>query len=292
MAKQALNQYFVWEGEHRIEHNKLIDEYNSLKEKELMISEQTNAKGSKKEMLLEMKANTTLSKLDNLKLWMLEKDMAIDAAYDRNIQLITEKRERAIKEAELAFEKAKSYYDCEKDLSTNKAKREYDGKKRILESRGEAIENEKSFVFKTATEITLEKQKHDLLVKLKKSIGVWKMSRSQLPGNPKFDMPIPELPEPIVERLVKKRAESNVEEEFTPPPMPDWLQREGEDPELAVLREQARQEEAEFLRKQQMQEETSRKTVYGFVGSGVGAQIRPVENERQTIIFEDCIDAS
>ena len=292
-----MNQYFAWEGEHRIEHNKLMDDYNSLKEKELMISEQTNAKGSKKEMLLEMKANTTLSKLDNLKLWMLEKDMAIDAAYDRNIQLITEKRERAIKEAELAFEKAKSYYDCEKDLSTNKAKREYDGKKRILESRGEAIESEKSFVFKTATEITLEKQKHDILVKLKKSIAVWKMSRSQLPGNPKFDMHIPELPEPIVERVVKKRAESNAsQEEFTPPPMPDWLQRVGEDAELAVLREQARQEDAEFLRKQQMQEEPRRKTVYGPVGSGVGAEIRPAAEkaiyEKPKFIFEDCIDAS
>lgn len=310
MAKQALNHYFAWEGEHMVEHTKLMNEYNSLKENEHMVIEQSGGKNKRREQLLEEKAENTISKQGIIELAHIDKEYNINTKYDRDIKTIEDRRNNAIDTAEEEYkrmirllddklEKAKRdaedkyntalcYYDNEKNTSISKETREYEHKMRVLQMRGESLERQKENVFKTSTEITLEKQKHDILVKLKKSIAVWKMSRSQLSGNPDFGMPIPELPEPIIERVVsvKKREESD---EFTPS-MPDWLKRLGEDSELAVLREQARQEENSI--KKQMQEEPSRKTVYGFVGPGVGADVLSTKNEMQTIIFENCIDAS
>ena len=249
-----LLQYNAWESKHLVEHSALLEKYNSLKQKENMMLEAKEGKTNKKDILLKHKANNTITKLGNIELENIEKEDVIQGNYNRNILNITQRREKKIREAEDEFEKATSYYNSERDSSLSKTKREYDAKKRTLESRGECIEQERNLSVKSASEITLEKQKYDVLKQLKNSIACVEISRGQLPQGTPFNTVVPTLPEPL--------ANSITSTPLPPPPpttneMPAWVANLGEDVSVAILREESRREDAR-LRREAAEEELMR----------------------------------
>jgi hypothetical protein len=275
-----LLQYNAWESQQLIAHSALLEKYNSLKQKEGMMIEAKEGKVNRKDVLLTFKANNTISKLGNAELENIEKEDVIQGNYNRNMFHITSTKAASLKtlddkyEADIAslkaaYEakrlsieekatKAELYYNSEKDASLAKTKREYDSKKRTLEARGECIQQEKSLSVKSAAEITLEKTKYDILKQLKSSIDRIDMSRSQLPPNTSFNTVLPTLPEPLIAPSQPLVAVAPVT--ITPSnsnDMPSWLANCGEDASTAILREEARREDAR-LRREAAEEEMQR----------------------------------
>ena len=271
-----LLQYNAWESKQLMTHSALLEKYKSLKQKESMLAEAKDGKTSRKDILLKHKADNTISKIGNAELELIEKEDTIDSNYNRNINTITSSRESSLKtiedkyEADLLnlrtayeakkamveekFSKAESYYNSEKESSKAKSKREFDSKKRTLEARGECIQQERAISVKSATEITLEKQKFDILKQLKNIISQIEMSRSSLPPNTPFNTIVPTLPEPLGSSPAAPSppapaAPSPASSFASPVPvsneMPAWLANMGEDASLAIMREEARREAAE-----------------------------------------------
>lgn len=244
-------QYQSWESNTLREYSTLLDKYNSHKEKETAIADQTECKNSKKDTLLKFKADNTLSKMGNLELDNIEREEMINSNYNRNIRVIEEKRQRIIEEAEKEYERtvsiarekqnkkveesktiyenSLSYYEKEQEASISKCKREYDSKKRILEARGEQVEQLRTITLKTATEISMEKAKYDILSKMNDILARIEMSRSQIKGT--FSNTIPSLPEPFTKKIGVAAPRQSIE-------------TIGEDASLAILREEARREDA------------------------------------------------
>ena len=277
-----LLQYNAWESQQLIAHSALLEKYNSLKQKENMMIEAKAGKVNRKDVLLTFKANNTISKLGNAELENIEKEDVIQGNYSRNIFHITSSKAASLKalddkyEADLAslkaaYEakrlsieekatKAELYYNSEKDASLAKTKREYDSKKRTLEARGECIEQEKGLSVKSAAEITLEKSKYDILKQLKSSIDRIDMSRSQLPKGTTFDTNLPALPEPLIAPTQPVQPVAAVPTPVsvsTTNDMPAWLENCGEDASTAILREEARREDAR-IRREAAEEEMQR----------------------------------
>ena len=336
MANSQMIHHTIWESEWMTKHKKLEDEYRSLKEKQGLMSEQVVGKHAKKEMVLEHKAKGTLTRMGMIEAQMYEKEDAIEQEYIRGVKIIKdkferaedeceeymricrEKRDKAIREAEQdyqqdiksitrkkekaeeKYESALSFYNSQKETCMNKAKREYDGKKALLEAKGEAIDGERAFALKTAAEITIEKQIQDVLRLMQSSIATLKMGRGQLTGNPKFNMSIPKLPEPIITHAkpVKKvEVEVEVEVEESDDDKPtfemDGSAMDADEAELLLLRQGDEDYQQYLQEKKNKQEQPNRKTVYGLVGPGVGAIKEPVAVpwEKPKFIFEDCIDS-
>jgi hypothetical protein len=270
MNSQILH-YREFEAKIRLEFYEWMDKYHSLKQKESLMNEAKEGKVSRKDMLLKAKADNTLTKLGFVELDLIDREEAIQANYNRNILQITQRREKRIREAEEEFERATSYYTNERDSSMSKSKRDFDAKKRILAIRGDAIEAERSMVIKTAAEITLERQKYDVLKSMNSVIIRWRMSKTQCPPGTRFDGPDLTLPEPLPG---SKPPSPSVSTSVTPPPetqpprqeavsqpmgkygMPLWVENMGET--NLVLREQALREDAE-ARREAEQEENERK---------------------------------
>ncbi len=255
--------YNSWEAKHLAEHSLLMEKYKSLKQKEEMVLANVGVKATKKDTLLTHKSNNTLTKLGNAELQSIQKEEDIESSYRRNIQTITQRREKRLKEAEDEFERAEGYYTRERDASLTKCKREFDAKKRMLESQGEYIEQTRNLEIKSLSEITLEKQKQDILKQLKNSITVMQMSRSQLSSDSTFDTPLPTLPENLLVTSTPSQPSQEVKE---PVPihtnqetkdMPSWLVNMGEDPSLAILRAESKREDAR-LRREAEEEEMQR----------------------------------
>lgn len=255
--------YNSWEAKHLAEHSLLMEKYRSLKQKEEMVLANVGVKANKKDTLLNHKANNTLSKLGNAELLSIQKEEDIEASYRRNIQTITQRREKRLKEAEDEFERAQGYYTSERDASLSKCKREFDAKKRMLESQGEYIEQTRNLDIKSLSEITLEKQKQDILKQLKNSITIMQMSRSQLPTDSSFDTTVPTLPENLLVTSTSSQPSQEVKE---PVPihtnqetkdMPSWLVNIGEDASLVILRAESKREDAR-LRREAEEEEMQR----------------------------------
>ena len=205
MSKHALYQmltYKAWESNALTNYSTELAKYNSLKEKEASILEQKSGKTSKKDILLKCKADNTLTKIGNLELENIQKEEQIEDNFRSNNLTIEQKRDRAIQQAHLDYEKAKRYYDSERERSLGKAKREYDAKKRTLESRGEQVEQLRTIELKTSAEISLDKQKYDLLVKLQDIIDTINMSRRAIDNADalEFETNVPVLPEPLVKK--------------------------------------------------------------------------------------------
>jgi hypothetical protein len=243
-----LLQYNIWESKHLVDHSTLLEKYNSLKQKENMMLEAKEGKTSKKDILLKHKANNTLTKLGNLDLENIEKEDVIQGNYNRNLMTITQRREKRIRDAEEEFEKAESYYNCEKDSSLAKVKREYESKKRTLESKGECIEQERNLSVKSASEITLEKQKYDILKQLQNNITTIQISRDQLPKDTSFNTSVPTLPEPLQNSTGPPPPSPPTKNSSTTNEMPAWLINLGEDSSLTLLREESRREDARIRR--------------------------------------------
>jgi hypothetical protein len=148
-----------------------------------------------------------------------------------------------------AFVRAKSAYDKQLGKSIEKVNRVYDSKKESLEGRKETLEGEKSITTKTAAELMIEKQKREILKKMKEMIDGIDMARSQIPEKERdFVFDVPELPEPIVDAHVM--PPTPVTQPVAPVAKPKRLVTEeqwmamGEDATNQQLREQARMEKS------------------------------------------------
>jgi hypothetical protein len=265
-----------------MDHSALLEKYTSLKQKENMMLEAKEGKTSKKDILLKHKANNTITKLGNIELDLIEKEDVIESNYNRNILCMTTTKDSKLKaledkydadmlklknkyetERDAISEKYKSstnYYETERDSSLRKTKNEFESKKRTLESRGECIEQERNLSVKSASEITLEKQKYDILRQIQNNITTIQMSRDQLPKDTPFNTCVPTLPEPLANSTAPPPPTAS-----TPPTqksnsseMPAWLVNLGEDSSLTLLREESRREDAR-IRREAAEEEMIRK---------------------------------
>jgi hypothetical protein len=227
-------QYQAWESTAMKEYSALLDKYSSLKEKETSVLEQKGIKTGKKDMLLKFKADNTLSKMGNLELELIEKEENAESYC--NAQIL---------QAQQKFEAVRDFFLKQKEQSLSKTKREYDAKKRNLEQKGESIEQLRTIDIKSGAEISIEKQKYELLSKMNDIVMRMDMSRSQCGSNATFSGDIPKLPEPFAKRkdIVPESSKPvmNIETAF-------------EDASLAIMREESRREDAR-LRREAMEEE-------------------------------------
>ena len=269
-------QYNAWESQHLTKHSDLMKKYNDLKQKELLLSQQTGGKVTRRDLLLTQKKNMSITKLGSLELLMIEKDDDIDSTYASNICIIENTLEEtkeaalktynvaiervkasyedALKAAELKFNKAKKYYDEETKKSHNKCKREFESKKRTLEERNENIDAEKAITTRTAAELTIEANKIKILTEIKRSIDIIAMSRSSVP-NGRFLQPLPTMPEPLSESAVTPvaRQQSTATTE-------EILEALGEDASLAIMRAEAAAEDRR-IRREAFEEEMQRNEI-------------------------------
>ncbi len=251
--KWQLLAHNEWESRHLAAHSDLVKKFNDIKVKENMIAGNKSGKVSRRDTLLTQKKNMTLSKIGEAELINIEKENVIEGNYARNLQVIEAKRAKAIREAEDNYQTALRYYENEKESSLAKCKREFDCKKRMLEARGEAYDAEKSVVSKTGAEMALEVQKYKALKDIETSIKQLSMSRWSVKGA-EFP-PLPELPEPLPE----KPDALQIEEKSQQPKKDslEWFMSLGEDPSLAILREEARAEDRR-VRREAEEAETAR----------------------------------
>lgn len=288
--KFSLLQYQAWESNALKEYSDLLEKYNSFKTKEENVLGQKDVKNSKRDMLLKFKADNTLSKIGNLELEHIDREEAIEANFRRNIKVIEdsklskitsaekeyekiiaialEKRDKKIEEAVLACENANNYYNSERDSSLSKCKRDYDSKKRILEARGEQVEQMRTIDMKSTTEISMEKQKYDILSKMNDCILKMKISRSQVEGADTIANNIPTLPE----TFEKKAGVSAPVQSF---------ETLGEDSSAAILREESRREDARLRREaHEMEMEREEKAFQYRRQLEIDAQERKRANEQ------------
>lgn len=269
-------QYNAWESQHLTKHSDLMKKYNDVKQKELLLSQQTGGKVTRRDLLLTQKKNMSITKLGSLELLMIEKDDDIDSTYASNVCIIENTLEEtkeaalktynvalervkasyedALKAAELKFNKAKKYYDEETKKSHIKCKREFESKKRTLEERNENIDAEKAITTRTAAELTIEANKIKILTEIKRSIDVMTMSRGSVP-NGRFLYPLPTMPEPLSESAVTPvaRQQSTATTE-------EILESLGEDASLAVMRAEAAAEDRR-IRREAFEEEKERNEI-------------------------------
>ena len=286
-------------------YTELLTKFNALKEKECAIMTQTGGKKEKKESLLRLKEKKTLTKTEQLELEHINTEEDIEANYRKNIRTIQLKKQRAEDEAERVFltavanaeairnknklaatidyERVEEYYNGEKSASLNKENKTYSKKKASLELQQEAIEDERNISIKTATEITIEKDKRDLLTQMKTIIDILQLSRNQAPLVDREKLPaIPVLPEIIVSQYVPVQ----------PPPIQPVSTEEYEyDPNTSTLREEFRMKRRELERaeREREREESARKpTKYGFVHELEGRPyVKPCYNPPVILDYEE-----
>jgi hypothetical protein len=269
-------QYNAWESQHLTKHSDLMKKYNEIKQKELLLSQQTGGKVTRRDLLLTQKKNMSITKLGSLELLMIEKDDDIDSTYASNICIIENTLEEskedalktynvalqrikasyddAVKAADQKFSKAKKYYDEESKKSRTKCKREFESKKRTLEERNENIDAEKAITTRTAAELTIEANKIKILTEIKRSIDVMTMSRSSV-ANGRFLYPLPTMPEALSESAV-----TPVERQQSTATTEEILASLGEDPSVAVMRAEAATEDRR-LRREAFEEEMERNEI-------------------------------
>jgi hypothetical protein len=227
-----------------IEYEELKVKYAAVKEQESALGQQSSCKKDKKELLLSMKENNTITKEGNSELEYMEREDAIESTYRNNIATIMKAKERAIREAEEKYDTAMSYYTREREQSMTKAKRIYDTKKRTLELQKNRIEGERSISSKTAAELSIEKQKRAILKEMKEFIDGIDIARSQIPEKERdFLFDIPELPEPIVDAHIPTAPVTPARKPKRVISEDQWMSY-GEDASLAQMREQARMEKS------------------------------------------------
>lgn len=258
-------QYNAWESQHLTKHSDLIKRYNELKQKEDLLSQQTDGKTTKRDLLLTQRKNMTITKLGSLELDKIERDAVVDTKYDSNIDVILVRKQTATVEAEAKYERelrkieadfqhSLKYYDGEKKASLDKNLRLFESKKRLLEERGENIDAEKAITTRTAAELTIAANKIKILTEIKRSIDIIAMSRSSVPdGN--FLYPLPTMPEALPESVEppQPRATATATTE-------EILASLGEDASLAVKRAEAQAEDRR-LRREAFEEEMQRNEI-------------------------------
>ena len=238
-----------------------------MKQKEDLLSQQTDGKTTKRDLLLTQRKNMTITKLGSLELDKIERDAVVDTKYDSNIDVILVRKQTATVEAEAKYERelrkieadfqhSLKYYDGEKKASLDKNLRLFESKKRLLEERGENIDAEKAITTRTAAELTIAANKIKILTEIKRSIDIIAMSRSSV-TNGNFLYPLPTMPEPLPESAIQSveqpqpRATATTEE---------ILASLGEDASLAVKRAESQAEDRR-LRREAFEEEMQRNEI-------------------------------
>jgi len=238
------------------QYNQLMTKFTLLKEKECAVTGQTASKRERKELLLSMKADNTLSKEDNEELRFIEREHDIEDRYASNVRVIEESKARAIRAAEDAYEKALRYYNSEKERSLNTLRRTHDEAKRKIEEQKKKIEGERALGLKTAAEIALEQEKRKILQEMQSLVQLMEASKVQVSPEYRDRLPpVPVLPEAIVTQYVT-------------PPITYDSELAALEAQAAKGREEIRIRRAEQKRKDREREieEAHRKpTVYGFV---------------------------
>ena len=266
--------------------NQLMTKYKAIKEKECAVTGQSSGRIQKKEALLRMKENNTITDAGKIELDFIDAEDKVETNYNRNMEVIRRKKENAIRQAEIKkenairkaeadnenairqaeidYEKGLEYYDSEKQSSLSRHKKEYDTKNRTVDARKQRIEDERNISVKTATEIAISQQKIDILTQMQKMIKVLQVSRNSLEQRDKDRLqPLIELPEPIVTQYVHT-APAPVAIVTIPRPMPD-ISMLGEDADLLAMREENRARRRERDRKREEEERERKPTVYGFI---------------------------
>ena len=264
------SEYMAFENSHMEGFNQLMTKYRAIKEKECAVTGQSSGRVQKKEALLRLKENNTITDGGRIELDFIDAEDKVETNYNRNIEVIRRKKENAIRQAEIDYEKGLEYYDSEKQASLTKAQKKFDSQKRIIEAKKQRIEDERNISIKTATEIAINQQKIDILTQMQKMVKVLQVSRNSLEQRDKDRLPpMIELPEPIVTQYVHTTPTPAIAPVATPTPiprpMPD-ISMLGEDADLLAMREENRARRRERDRKREEETTTVRKpTVYGFI---------------------------
>ena len=260
-----LSEYLAWLQPKMKEYSELMTKYKSVKERECAISSQNTSKKSKKETLLAMKQNKTISREGASELLYIQQDEDTKALHVTNLSGIDKRREREIKDAKDAcdkaiakaeerFENAKQAYDIQYQQSSARVNREWEAKKNMFQLQKQCIEDERQYSLKTATEMTIEQDKVKVLREIEKLIGLIEYAKkSTLRESELEDAPtVPVLPEPIV-------AQFTPEPPATIPPVVKYdYSMLGEDPATVALRQEMlskrreKEKEEDAIRKQEM----------------------------------------
>lgn len=195
--------YYTWE-------TKAFDSYAELKNKYSLVVKKINdiqkvqePKVSRKEALIDMKSNNTISQTDDLELTLLDAEEHADTIRDNGIKSIKNKYDSQRAEALNAYnsyiaaaltkyntsiasmDKQESetieFYNSQHNTMIKKANRIFESKKRMAERRVETLTKEKIFLEnnKTTSQMTATREKEELLKNMNTIIQSIASSRKQ-----------------------------------------------------------------------------------------------------------------
>jgi hypothetical protein len=269
------SEYMAFENSQMEGFNQLMTKYKAVKEKECAVTGQSSGRVQKKEALLRLKENKTITDDERIELDFIDAEDKTKTLYDNNMFIIEKRKEKqlaqakedyqkAIAKAEEMYQSTKETYDRQNEQSLARHKKEYDTKKRTVDARKQRIEDERNISIKTAAEIVISQQKIDILTQMQKMIKVLQVSRNSLEQRDKDRLqPLIELPEPIVTQYVHT-APAPVAIVTIPRPMPD-ISMLGEDADLLAMREENRARRRERDRKREEETTVRKPPVYGFI---------------------------
>ena len=259
------------------EIQELMTQYNQLQTKKQLIQEGNTPKKLMKERKLEKSVGNVLSKIDSLELEKINEEDRADTLtnsllfksegrkqttirdaedkFQQQLEYITKQRDEAIKKANITYEQYEDYLNRQKDEMKQKAQRVFDTKKRQLELRGENVKGELEIIgqCKSAPEITIQNQEEKLLQEIETIIKGMEMGRVGVPDWYLAELsPIPSLPR----KRIEKPAPTLLHMPNVPFVSPEELELESlrkVEQQKALMK--ARRQEAEKLRKKEVQEE-------------------------------------
>lgn len=262
----SYTRFMEWLPAKMNEYNELMTTYTTLKEKECAVTGQSSSKRERKELLLKMKEDNTLTREENEELKFIERGDDIEDRYAGNVKVIADRKEREIKKAESDYENTLQYYKQERERSLKTLNRLYEEVKRKIESQKKRIEGERNLSVKTGVEITLEQDKRRVLQQMQKLISIIETSRKTQVSPEYRDKlpPVPALPETIVTQYVAPIVEVPIVEE----PTESITEYYKDEAIVARGREEIRERRAEQKRKdreREIEEAHRPPTVYGFI---------------------------
>ena len=284
----SYSRYTSWLPEKMQQFNQLMTKFTLLKQKECAITGHASGRKQKKENLLRMKENKTITKEGIAELEFINREEDAKELYQSNISTVQIRRDRELREAkkeydsalaaaEQKYDNAMEAYEKQMNLSLAKANREHNAKKQMFGLQKQTIEDERTHATKSSVEITLEQDKRKILQEMQSLITLMEMSKTQVSVEYRDKLPpVPALPEAIVTNYVAPVAivpvgpVATVYDPNTPPPIninssSDLAAWEAK---AASGREEIRERRAEQKRKEREREvaESNRKpTVYGFI---------------------------
>ena len=301
LEMDSYTRYTSWLPEKMQQYNQLMTKFTLLKEKECAITGHASGRKQKKENLLRMKENKTITREGIAELEYINKEEDAKELYQTNITVIEKRKEKELDEAKAAYQKAiakaeealqeakqsaeskyektKGTYESQTQQSLSKIKREYDAKKQMFGLQKQSIEDERTHATKSSAEIALEQDKRKILQEMQSLIILMEMSKTQVSAEYRDNLPpVPALPEaiethyvaPVAVAIVPVGPVATVYDPNTPLPLNITSSSDlaAWEAKAASGREEIRERRAEQKRKEREREvaESNRKpTVYGFI---------------------------